>query len=205
VLFSGFGYSFDRKQEVSFSADWFAQTFTDGATMTSTPTAIALYPMTGVQANVYLDTSSGGLGGTQLTDPLKVDFKASEYYDQYWPINRAAASFTNYIDKRPKNEFKITLQANSTGIAVRGNYLQTGSRAYIRVSVQGPELDVPNTAYALFQHDMAVFCSEMAEFSDVDGVYAVEYTFQVAEDTSWTTLAGGTAQVLLVQNLVSAL
>jgi hypothetical protein len=40
---------------------------------------------------------------------------------------------------------------------------------------------------------------------DVDGVYAIEFTMQVAEDTAWTALAGGTAQTLLLQNLQSAL
>lgn len=202
LMFSGFGYSFDRKQEVSFTGDWFSQTFTDGASLTSNPTAITLYPMTGAQANIYLDTSSGGLGGTQLTDVLKVDFKASDFYDQYWPLNRSAASFTSHFDKKPKNELKITMQANSTGVGERANYLQTGTKAYIRVSIQGVELDVPNTEYALFQHDMAVYCSDMAEFSDVDGVYAVEYTFQIAEDDGWSS---GTAQKLLIQNLLSAL
>lgn len=202
VVFTGFGYSFDRKQEVTVEGDLIAQTFSDGATLTSNPTEVEQSPMVGAQFSIYLDPTSGALGTTQLTDPLKVDFKASGYYDPYWPINRAAASFTNIVDKEKKHELKLVLEANSTGIAVKGTYLETGDRAYVRVSGQGPLIDAGNSVHASMQHDMAVFCSEVAEFSDVDGVYAVEYTFQVAEDTAWSP---GLAQKFTLTNLLSAL
>jgi len=202
VCFTGFGYSFDRKQEVAIDCDLLSQTFTDGITMTATPTEVEQSPMAGAQFNVYLDTTSAGIGTTLLTDPLKVDYKASGYYDPYWPINRAAQSFTSLVDKEKKHELKLALQANSTGIAVKGNYLETGDRAYVRVSGQGSVIDSGNSIHASMQHDMAVFCSEVAEFSDVDGVYAVEYTFQVAEDSAW---ASGTAQKMTLTNLVATL
>lgn len=86
LLFSGFGYSINRKQEVTISGDWFSQTFTDGISMTSSPTNIALSPMTGAQFNVYLDASSAGLGTTQLSNVLKADFAGSNFFGQYWPL-----------------------------------------------------------------------------------------------------------------------
>jgi hypothetical protein len=206
LMFSGWGYTFGRKQEVTVSGDWFSQTFSDGISMTSSPTNIALVPMTGAQMNIYLDTTSAGIGATQLTDPLKVDFKASEYYGQYWPINRANTSFGNYIEKRPKNELKIELQANSTAIAVRANYLQTGARAYVQVNGLGPQLDAVHPTNAQFTHNLAAFVSDVSEFKDDEGVYSVEYTLQVAEDTGWAAAsAAGTAQTVLLQNLLSAL
>ena len=203
LLFSGWGYTFTRKTEMQVSGDWFSQTFTEGISLTASPTNVALLPTVGAQYSVYLDTTSAGIGTTQLSDPLKVDFKASNYYGQYWPINRANASYTSHLDLLPKNELKITLQANSTGIAVRGNYLQPGTRAYVRVAGVGATIDTPNSIKAAFTHDMAVFVSDMAEFSDVDGVYAVEYTLQVAEDMAWTQF--GTAQKLVLTNAISAL
>ena len=202
LIFSGWGYSFGRKQEIQISGEWFAQTFTEGATLTATPTEVALLPMTGAQANIYLDTTSAGIGTTQLTDPLKVDFKASNYYGQYWPINRANQSFTSHLDLMPKNELKLQLQANSTAIAMRASYLQTGTRCYVRCDVQGQTIDSGNNIKAEMKHDMVCFVSDMAEFSDVDGVYAVEYTLQVAEDTAWNT---GQAQALTLTNLLASL
>lgn len=202
LAFTGFGYSFGRKQDVTISGDAIAQTFSDGITLTAAPTVIEQLPMTGAQFDIYLDATAAGIGGTLLTDPLKVDFKASGYYDGYWPINRANASFTSLIDKEKKHELKLTLQANSTGIAVKGNYLETGSRCYVRVAGVGPIIDSANSVNAAMTHDMACFVSNMAEFSDVDGVYAVEYTLAVAEDAAW---GSGEAQKFTLTNLLSAL
>lgn len=202
LLFSGWGYSFTRKQELLVTGDWFAQTFTDGVSLTASPTNIALLPMTGAQYSVYLDTSSAGLGTTQLDNPLKVDFAASNYYGQYWPINRSNASFTSHLDLMPKNELKLTLEADSTAIAIRGNYLQTGTRCYVRVAGVGPVIDSGHSVNAAMTHDLACFVADMAEFTDVDGTFAMEYTLVVAEDTTW---GGGTAQKLTLTNLLSAL
>lgn len=202
LIFSGWGYSFDRKQEVQITGDWFAQTFTDGVTLTATPTAVALQPMTGAQANVYLDSTSANIGTTLLTAPLKVAFAASNYYGQFWPINRTNASFTSHVDLMPKNELKLTLEADSVAIANRASYLQTGDKVYVQVDVQGGLADVANSVHYEMKHQMACFVSDMAEFSDVDGVFAVEYTLVVAEDPAWGT---GTAQKLTLTNLLSTL
>ena len=202
LVFTGFGYSFDRKQEVTISGDWMAQTFTDGVSLTASPAAVEQVPMTGAQFNVYLDPTSAALGTTQLTAPLKVDYKASGYYDPFWPINRTNASFTDIVDKEKKHELKLSLEADSTAIAFKGSYLEVGARAYVRVQGQGPLIDVANSVHATFQHDMACFVSEMSEFGDEDGVYKVDYTLQVAEDTAWGT---GEAQKITLTNLLQTL
>lgn len=202
LVFTGMNYSFGRKQEVTIGADLMAQTFTDGVVLTASPATVEQVPMTGAQFNVYLDPTSAALGTTQLTDPLKVEYKASDYYDGYWPINRTAASYTNILDKEKKHELTLTLQANSAAIAFKGTYLETGARCYVRVSGQGPIVDATNSIHASMQHDMACFVSNMAEFSDEEGVYAVQYTLTVAEDSAWST---GQAQIMTLTNLVSAL
>jgi hypothetical protein len=203
LMFSGWGYTIDRKQEVTITGDWFAQTLTDGATMTTSPTNIALLPMVGAQANVYLDTTSGGLGGTQLTNLMKFDFKGSNYYGQYWPINRANASFTSHLDMLPKNEVKLTLMADTTAMALRSTYLEADTvRAYIQVNITGPTIASGPTEAASMVHSMACFCSDIADFTDVDGVYAVAFTFQVSEDLGWNS---GQAQTLVLTNLLTAL
>ena len=59
-----------------------------------------------------------------------------------------------------------------------------------------------NSVNATMTHDMVLFVSDVSELSDTDGVYAVEYTLQVAEDTAWGT---GTAQKLTFTNLIQDL
>lgn len=203
TVFTGWGYTFTRTTEMQVTGDLIAQTFTDGVTLTASPTEIEQLPMTGAQFNLYLDSTSSGIGGTQLTDPLKVEFKASDYYDGYWPVNRSNASYTSILDKEKKNELTILLEANSTGIAVKGNYLETGDKCYIRVDGQGPTIDGTNSVKAAMQHDMVCLVTNMAEFSIEEEVYAVSYTLAVSEDTAWGT--SGTAQKLTLTNLLSAL
>lgn len=202
AVFHGFGYSFGRKTDVTISADLIAQALTDSVTLTASPTVVEKLPMVGAQFNVYLDPSSANIGTTQLTAPLKVDYKASGYYDGFYPINRANSSFTDLVDKEKKHELKLSLEADSTAIAFRGSYLQPGDLCYVRVSGQGPVIDGANSVKASMQHDMACFVSGMSEFGDEEGVYKVDYTLQVAEDSAWNT---GEAQKFTLTNLLSAL
>ena len=291
---TGISYSLNRKQEVTVSGDVLAQTFTDGVTLTASPTEVEQAPMTGAQFNVYLDATSAGIGGTQVTtELLKLEYKASDYYDPYWPVNRANASYTSLIDKEKKHELTLTLQADATGIAPKAAYLETGARCYVRVQGTGGLIEndwtvgvggatagtftltykgqttsgiafnatsaavqsalralttigatgcsvsgaaptwivtftgalANDTAdlltgsgagltggafaataapqYAAMTHDMACFVANMAEFSDEEGAYAVQYTLHVAEDSAWG--ASGTAQIMTLTNLLSAL
>ena len=199
---TGFGYDINRKQEMTISADFIAQTFTDGITMTSSPTTVAQNPMVGAQFNYYLDSTSGGIGGTQLLDVLKISYKASDYYEGYYPINRANASFTSLKDKAKKHELTLTLQANAVGVGFKSTYLDTGALCYVRVAAVGPTIDAGHSITAMFTHDMACVFSNMAEFSDEEGVYAVQYTLTVVQDAAWNS---GQAQKMTLTNLVSAL
>lgn len=201
-LFNGFHYSFGRTTEITFDSDLLCQKMADGITKTATPTVREPTPLVGAQANIYLDSTSAGLGTTLLTAPMNVEFKADPYYKQFWPINRANNSFADVTDAAKKHELKIKLEADTTAIALKGSYLETGTRCYVRVDVQGPLIDVTNSLHASLQHDMACFVTGTQPFEDVDGVYAIEYTLQVAEDLTWGT---GTAQKMTLQSLLAAI
>jgi hypothetical protein len=168
--------------------------------MTATPTAVSLMPLVGKHVNVYLDTTSAGIGGTQLLNVLEVDFTASGYYTQFWPLNRANASFTSHLDAAPKQEVKLTMEADAAGIALLTN-LQAGNKYYMRVDAQGPTIDIANAVKAELKHDMALLLTNMSQLEDKDGVYALEWTFELAEDTAWN---GGQAHVITSTNLLSA-
>lgn len=202
LTFTGFNYSFGRKQEVMIGADFMAQTFTDGASLTATPTVVEQVPMVGAQMDIYLDSTSSGIGTTKLTDVMKCEYKASGYYDGYWPVNRADTSFSNLLDKEKTHTLELIVQANSTGVGYKATYLDVGARCYVQVKGTGPVLDSGNALNAAMTHQMACFVTNMAEFADEDGVYAVKYSLVVAEDSAWNS---GEAQKMTLSNLVSAL
>jgi hypothetical protein len=56
------------------------------------------------------------------------------------------------------------------------------------------------TAYATFEHQMAVKVSKPNPFSDKDGVFAEEWEFTIVEDAGW-----GAAQKFLITTLLTAL
>jgi hypothetical protein len=287
-LITKLGYKITR-QDASISGNIMAQQVTDGITMTSSPTVVALSPMTGQQTNLYLDTTSAGLGVTQLLKFLSVDFNIDNLYGPFWPLNRANASFAAHVDLNPNSSVKILTEADSTGMALLSN-MRTGSTQYLRVQVVGGLIDNNQTvslgspsagtftltykaqttsalafnatgatvqtaflalssvgagnatvtggaggpyiitfllalatdvtavtgsgvgltggtflitqtqAYNTFQHDMAIKVGAPSAWQDSAGVYAIEWTCDIFEDSVW-----GHAHQATVTNLITAL
>jgi hypothetical protein len=141
-LLNSFGYKGTRKTPFTVSAKGFGQQMSDGITLTSSPTSVALAPLAGKFFNVWLDTTSAGLGTTLLTRCFSVDYAFDAIYQPFYPINRSNASFTAHVDLKPKTTLKLILEADSTGLnTLQTSYLQTGSTAYVRVQAQGKIID----------------------------------------------------------------
>lgn len=197
-LHTDFGYKCTRG-EFTVNGKLIAQQFTDAVTLTSSPTAIALAPITGNQVNVYLDSTSSGLGTTQLTKFLSVDFSMAGIYKPTWFLNRANASFTSHVDVAPATMVKLLLEADTQGMSLLSN-LRAGTTVYLRVDAQGAVIDGANSANNHFVHDMAIKVGKPAPFSDSDGIFAIEWECTVVEDSTW-----GHAHTATVTNLITAL
>jgi hypothetical protein len=195
-LFTQFGYKGTRK-DFTVSGKMIAQPITDGATMTASPTAIALAPVVSKQVNVYLDTTSAGLGTTQLQKVLSVDYSMDNIYGPLWVFNRANVGYTAHVDLMPKSTIKLKVEADAAGMALLG-YLQSGTTYYLRVSALGAVIDtaINNT----FQHDMAIKVGKPSTYGDDQGVFAIEWECTIVEDFSW-----GKSQLFTVTNLLTAL
>ena len=203
AIFSDFGYKGDRKN-FTISGKGIGQPITDGATMTSSPTAVALAPVPAKQFNVYLDPTSGALGTTQLTRALSVDYSMTGTYGPLFVLNRSTLGFTAHVDMAPKASIKLKLEADAAGMALLG-YLQSGVTYYLRVQAQGTTAiaaDGPGNIFNTFTHDMAVKVNKPTAFADAQGVFAIEWELDVVEDSTWNT---GQAQTFTVTNLIAAL
>jgi len=86
-------------------------------TMTASPTAVALQPSAGKHFNVYLDTTFGALGTTQLTDALTSDFAFAGLYNPFFSLNRANLGFSAHVDGKPTTTFKLLLPADAVAWA----------------------------------------------------------------------------------------
>jgi len=138
-LFTKLDYKITH-QDASVSGNIIGQLVSDGITMTASPTAVALQPMTGQQTNIYLDPTSANLGMTQLTKFISVEFDYDNLYGPFWPLNRSQSSFASHVDLKPNCYVKIMAEADATGMALLNN-MRVGSTQYLRVNVTGPVVD----------------------------------------------------------------
>ncbi len=199
-LFTQFGYKGDRKS-FSVSGKVLAQAITDGATLTSSPTAVALSPVAAKHVNIYLDSTSSGLGTTQLTRVLSIDYNMDSIYGPLMTLNRANLGYAAHVDMAPKATVKLKVEADANGMALLG-YLQAGTTYFLQVDAQGAQIasDGPGAINAEFKHQMAIKVGKPSTFSDDQGVFAIEWECTVVEDATW-----GHSQLLTVTNLLTAL
>lgn len=143
-LFTDVGYKGTRK-DFTISGKLMSQPLQTAITLTSSPTPIAIAPVVAKQVNVYLDTTSAGLGTTLLTRVLSVDFAMGNTYGPLWVLNRATTSYTAHVDTAPSAKFKLKVEADTNGMALLPGYLQSGNTAYVRVQAQGNVIDNSQT------------------------------------------------------------
>lgn len=201
-LFTELGYKIDRTAGATISGKLIAQNLQTAITMTSTPTAIAIQPSAGKHFNVYLDTTSGGLGVTQLLKVISVDYTWSNLYGPFYPLNRTNLGWTAHVDMKPTCTVKLTMEADATGLNSILTLLQSSATQFMRVDGQGLQIasDGPGAVYAEFKHDMAVKASKPNPFQDANGVYAIDWDFTIVEDATWTH-----SQIFTITNLLTAL
>src|SRR5215472_15432662 len=125
-LFTEFGYKGTRK-DFSCSGKFLGQPLTDNITLTASPTVIGIQPVVSKHVNVFLDTTSGGLGTTQLTRVLAVEYMMTNVYGPLWVLNRATTGWTAHVNLVPKATLKLKLEADSNGMAILATYLQAGA------------------------------------------------------------------------------
>jgi hypothetical protein len=139
-LFTDFGYKGTRKN-FDCSGKMLAQPIIDAVTLTSSPTPVAIQPVVARQVNVYMDTTSAGLGTTLMTRVLSVDYAMATTYGPLWVLNRANVGWTAHVDLVPKATFKLKVEADANGMALLPNNLQSGATAYVRVNSIGAVID----------------------------------------------------------------
>jgi hypothetical protein len=182
------------------TAPMIARAFSDGITMTASPTSIALAPVAGGHVNLYIDTTSAGLGVTQFTRVFDFTYTYDTAFGAFWPLNRANASFTGVVDLAPKSTVKFTLEADSTGMGLY-SHLQAGDFMYIRFEAIGAIIE--GTIHYSIVHDICVKLTNVSDIKDAaGGVFCTDFDGEVAEDTAW---GSGQSQILTVTNALTAL
>lgn len=186
------------REELSLGGTVLARAIEDGITMTNTGvTGFKQVPVLPGQISVYLDDSAEELGTTKLTRALSGEISISDRFGALWVVDRDQKSFVNTIETEPDVSFTIKQMADAQAmenlLAMRG-----GATKFFRLEAVGPTLFGP-TNYK-FVLDMAGQISDVDDFDDEDGIFAVEWTFGAVHDSTW-----GKAVHVEVTNTQSAL
>lgn len=183
-MFNSMSLKWGRSSTPEVSGDIFGQRYSDGITLTATPTALGPTPITPGSINIYLDTTSGGLGGTQLTKVREAELTLDGRWSPVWYLNTTNTSFGGHAETKPKGTLKIKAAADSTSMAWLTT-LRAGTTLFARVQATGPQIGAGPATCSL-KADMAVQVLDVGKFEDDDGLYAIEWTFGIVHDATWT-------------------
>lgn len=161
-----------------------------------TPTELDLVPVLPTQIDVSLSTAQSTLGAaTPLSRVLSADWNISDRFGPLFPLRSTnGTGFATTIETEPNLEAKLKMEADSEGMALLTT-LRAGSTTFLRILATGATIASIYT-YQI-QIDTALKVTDVSEFSDEDGVYAIEWTMVGAHDATW----GKAVQVDVINTL----
>jgi hypothetical protein len=201
VTQSGIELTWNRSDGIAVSGDAFGQQIQDNITLTASPTALQDKPILPTHLDVFIDTTSAGLGTTKLLRDFNAVFRYNDARAAVWPINSANASYASDVQTEPTVQMELTVAADSAGMAYLTN-ARAGDTRYIRMSAVSTENAGATAAKYDLKIDMAGKISNIAAFDDNEGVKVLSYTFDAIYDSAWGT---GTFLIVTNTNQVSAL
>lgn len=170
-------------REITLAGQMIGQEITDDISMTGAPTEISEVLVLPEQVSVKLaDTAAGLAGASALERAFKARWKLGNRHGPIWTLNAAEDSWTAHAELEPAMEMALLLAADATGMGILSN-MRAGSTKFMRIKAVGALIET-GYSYTL-QLDMAGQVSTVGEFSDQDGVYAMEWTFGQIYDQTW--------------------
>lgn len=151
-------------------------------TMTATPATLPVVPVQPGHVCLYLDDTAVALGTTKLGRAFDLSVKLSDRHSAVWAIDCQADSFVATVEGEPSAEVTLLLAFDAVGQALF-NTLRAGATKFLRMEATGPQVETGVNYRWTF--DLALKVTDVAEFSDNDGIYAVEFTFAVVHDATW--------------------
>lgn len=192
-----FGMEFTR-EAVNISGTTLGRALTDGITMTGSPTALSLLPILPTQVSVKLaDTQAGLTAASALSRALSAAWNVGNRFGPVWTLDASQTSFAALVELPPSATAKLKVEADAAGMALL-TQLRSGATKFMRIQATGDQIET--TYYHSLQVDLAMKVTKVSDFADADGVYAIEWEFELVKDATW-----GKAVEVQVQNTLTAL
>lgn len=191
--------SFSRKAGIALTGAGIGHLFTDGITLTASPTDVPLVPLVGKQLDVFVDTTAAGLGGTKLLRAFSLEETLTGVFGPIWAIDSSQTSYSGHVDLAPTTGTKFMLEADATGMGYLSQF-RADDLMFIRIQATGPNITGESSIPYLFQFDTCVAIKSVEPDTDDDGVTTVSYDCELIKDSTW-----GKAQSIKVVNNIATL
>lgn len=163
------------------------------------PTAVPTIPVLARDWGVWLDTAASGLGTTRLTRVLSAKVAFEDMIAPLWTVDDSLDSWSTHVETAPKCTVELTMQAESTAMALLP-VMQAGSKRYLRIQNTSGTLAGSSSGYYSLTFDVCGEISEVGDFGDDQDVYTISWTFEATHDSAW-----GKPFTIAVVNAQSAL
>lgn len=182
ALLADMTLSFSRKNGLNLTGGGIGRLFTDGITMTASPSDVPLKPVVGKQLDVYIDTTAAGLGTTKLLRAFSLENVLTGVFGPIWPMDSAQTSYAAHVDLAPTTGTKLMLEADATGMAYLSQF-RSGDLMFVRVKGTGAEFET-GIPYSL-TYDTCIGIKSVEPDTDEDGVTVVTYETEMIKDSTW--------------------
>ena len=187
-----FAYGLVTEVELTFNRDgievggaMIGQRISDNITLTATPTTPPNVPILPTEIDVYLDSTFGGLGTTKLLRVLEATWTLGDRFNPVWVLNSTLPSFAAHVESEPNAQLTLLMEADAEGMA-QLTQMRAGTTKFLRIKATSTTLAGAATEMYSLTIDSAVKVADVGDFSDEDGVYAIEWTFDLVYDSGWT-------------------
>jgi hypothetical protein len=171
------------RQGVEIGGSMIMQRLSDNIVLTAAPTAAAQKPILPDEIDVFIDATSAGLGTTKMLRAVRAGWRVGDRFNPVWPLNSALDSFGSHVETEPSGAVTVRMAADAQGMAFLDT-MRAGSTRFIRIQCTSP--DMAGTAVPfMLQIDVAGKVSAVSPFEDEDGLYAIEWTFDIVYDSTW--------------------
>lgn len=198
-VFTGAELKFSRSEIGWASADMIARNLLYPFTVTSSGvTDIADETAEPGDLNVYMDSTSGGLGTTLLETVYEGAWRLKGRRGAAWTVNRANPSWKHLPGLAPVAEFDLRVEDDSLAQTLMDAF-DTQVTKFVRFDALGPL--IAGTKYYKMQIDMALKVQSYGDPEDFEGVDTRMFKFSQVHDSTWGkpfTIALDNAQAALV-------
>lgn len=185
-LLTSLGFNWSRTDQITVEGSILGTAVENGSTLTTiatnptVPTVRVIPPHVSIfSADTYAKLATPKTTATRLLRAFEAGISFDNLFSPVWALNALVTGHDGVVATRPDSESTLLLQADSAGRDFLA-HTRIGQTDYISILMEGPLIQTAKP-YSL-KIDMAVQVTDVDQYDDSDGIYAIPYTFTPIDD-----------------------